>query len=79
MRWSERFLNFFFYELLFFYPLQFRFKPGTDTLFDNAESGIAVQKDRPDQRFKRIRKDRIFTIAPQPFLPAAQPDEFFDT
>jgi len=78
-RWSEQYLRFFVYDLLFFHPLQLGFKPGADTLFDNPESGIAVEKDRPDQGFERIREDLIFAIPPQAFLPAAQPDEFFDT
>jgi len=62
-----------------FSPLEFGFKPGTDALFDNPESGIVVEKYSPDQGFERIREERIFAIPPRALLPAAQPDEFFDT
>jgi hypothetical protein len=76
---TEQELCFFPCGLLFFQPPQFGFKPGADTLFYHPESRIAVEKDRPDQGFERIRKDRIFAIPPQAFLPAAQPDKFFDS
>jgi hypothetical protein len=65
------------YGLLFFHSLQLGFKPDADTLFDNTESRITIEKDRPDQGFKGIRKDLILAIPPQALLPAAQPDEFF--
>jgi hypothetical protein len=77
---TEQHLCFFRYGLLFFHPLQFRFKPGADTLSENPEFGIAVKKDRPpDQGFEHIREDHVFAIPPQAVPPVAKPDEFFDT
>jgi len=58
--------------LLFFHPLQFRFKPRTDTLFDNPEPCIAVEKDRPDEGFERICKYLLLAVPPQAFPPRTQ-------
>jgi len=76
---TEEYLSFFHCGLLFFHPLQFGFEPRTDTLFDHTESRIAVEKDRPDKGFERIRENLLFAIPPQAFLPASQPDKFPDT
>jgi hypothetical protein len=78
-RRSEQYLRFFFYGFLFFHPLQLGFKPCADTLFDNPESGITVEKDRSNQGLEGICEDRIFAIPPESLLPATQPYKFFDT
>jgi hypothetical protein len=68
----------FFDNILFFYLLQFRFEPCTDALLDNAESGIAVKEDRPDEGFHGIGEDRLFPVPPQSLLPLPEPDIFPD-
>jgi hypothetical protein len=68
-RITDHYLGFFTCGLLFFHPSEFGFKPGADTLFHNPESRLAVEKDRPDQSFGRIREDCIFAIPPQTFFP----------